>query len=195
LIKSFVGEFLALFVLSLNVKDYSSCAISIFLEWLVRVLFILKYLTNSFVLHPKSIWMIWYDWCIFCQISPCDIKPLISPLRSFFFFFFLCFEPITKTLKIKRYFFSSLGKKKLVNYVKIGWWIKCVDEYLTHKLIKMVKRKKCKKCKKNNFFLKRATNTKELFWNYALLCSLYFYFRNTKILTIFPPLPWPYYNL
>jgi len=28
-----------------------------------------------------------------------------------------------------------------VSYVSIGWEIKCVGEYLTHKLIKMAKRK------------------------------------------------------
>jgi len=43
-------------------------------------------------------------------------------------------------------FFLTLGKKnELVDYVKIVWGIKCVGEYLTHKLIKMEKKRKEKK--------------------------------------------------
>ena len=35
-------------------------------------------------------------------------------------------------------FFPTLGRKKeLVDYVEIGWEIKCEGEYLTHKIMKM----------------------------------------------------------
>jgi len=39
-------------------------------------------------------------------------------------------------------FFLTLGRKKeLVDYVEIGWGIKCGGEYFPHKVIKMAKRK------------------------------------------------------
>ena len=56
-------------------------------------------------------------------------------------------------------FLLILGRKKeLVDYDWIGWGIKFVGEYLTHKLLKMAKGKivdeKVLKWKKNNCFLK-----------------------------------------
>jgi len=39
-------------------------------------------------------------------------------------------------------FFLTLGRKKeLVDYVEIGWGIKCGGEYFPHKVIKMAKGK------------------------------------------------------
>jgi len=40
-------------------------------------------------------------------------------------------------------FFLTLGRKnELVDYVKIGWEIKCEGEYFPHKVVKMAKGKK-----------------------------------------------------
>jgi len=55
-------------------------------------------------------------------------------------------------------FFLTLGRKKeLVDYVKIGWKIKCGGEYFLHKIIKWQKEKNCwwqSIEMKNDFFMK-----------------------------------------
>ena len=76
-------------------------------------------------------------------------------------------------------FFLTLGRKnELVDYVKIGWEIKCEGEYFPHKVVKMAKGKKFVDDRvlkwKMIAFWKRATKDKrkkktkrDYFWNYA----------------------------
>ena len=76
-------------------------------------------------------------------------------------------------------FFLTLGRKnELVDYVKIGWEIKCEGEYFPHKVVKMAKGKKFVDDRvlkwKMIAFWKRATKDKrkktkkkDCFRNYA----------------------------
>ena len=87
------------------------------LIWLRHFLFLATW--------PNKLTMTLIHW------QPLELKPL-----------FLVLSILLNLKKKKTMFVLTLGRKKeLVDYVEIGWGIKCGGEYFPHKVIKMAKRK------------------------------------------------------